>query len=96
MQILFLETRVIYDIIGYLGSSFVLLSFLLKDIKWIRIVNIVGATFFVIYGVVTKTWPTAFMNMALVVVHIVYLLKMYLDSRKKVNEINENEGLLKE
>ena len=83
MPILFLDTRTVFEIIGYLGSSFVLISFLLKDIKWIRVVNIVGAIFFVAYGAYTKTWATAFMNTALVGVHIFYLVKMHLDKKKK-------------
>ena len=77
----------IIEIIGYLGSAFVLGSFLLKDIKWIRIVNIFGAIFFVIYGISTETWATAFMNMALVIVHFIYLIKMFKDNSK--TEIEE-------
>jgi hypothetical protein len=73
----------IISIIGYLGSAFVLGSFLLKDIKWIRIVNIFGAIFFVIYGISTETWATAYMNLALVIVHIVYLIKMYRNKSKE-------------
>ena len=77
-----LNSDLIIEIIGYLGSAFVLGSFLLKDIKWIRIINIFGAIFFVIYGISTQTWATAFMNMALVVVHIVYLVKIFLNKSK--------------
>jgi O-antigen/teichoic acid export membrane protein len=70
------STKVVFEIVGYLGSAFVLLSFLLKDIKKIRLINIVGAAFFVIYGIYTETWATAFMNLALILVHIYYLVKM--------------------
>lgn len=91
MPVLQLDMKIIIEIIGYLGSAFVLISFILKDIKWIRIVNIVGAVFFVIYGISTKTWATAFMNMALVIVHIVYLVKMYLDKRKEETKKNEEQ-----
>lgn len=83
MSILFLDAKFIFEALGYLGSLFVLVSFLLKDIKRIRIVNIVGAIFFVVYGISTKTWATAFMNAALVCVHIFYLVKMYIDAKKQ-------------
>ena len=72
----FVSTNVVFEIVGYLGSAFVLLSFLLKDIKKIRLINIVGAAFFVFYGIYTETWATAFMNLALIIVHIYYLIKM--------------------
>lgn len=78
-----MSVNVVIEVIGYVASAFVLFSFLLKDIKWIRIVNIVGAVSFVVYGFLTKTYPTAFMNVALVLVHIYYLIKMYIESKKQ-------------
>ena len=78
-----LSSNVVVEVIGYVASSFVLISFLLKEIKWIRIVNIIGAVSFVIYGFLTKTYPTAFMNSALVLVHVYYLIKMHIDTKKK-------------
>jgi hypothetical protein len=82
MNILFVSSDLIIDIIGYLGSGFVLFSFLLKDIKKIRIINIIGALFFVIFGFCTDTLPTAFMNLALIFVHVYYLVKMHLEEKK--------------
>lgn len=88
MTVLFVSTEILIEIIGYLGSGFVLFSFLLKDIKKIRIVNIIGALFFTIFGFYTNTLPTAFMNLALIGVHIYYLVKMYLEEKKsKVEKI---------
>ena len=81
MNILFVSSKLVIDIIGYLGSGFVLFSFLLKDVKKIRIVNIVGALFFVVFGFCTDTLPTAFMNLALIFVHVYYLIKMFLDEK---------------
>lgn len=86
MNVLFLSTGVVFEIIGYLGSAFVLLSFVLKDIKKIRLINIIGAVLFVVYGIYTKTWATAFMNSALVLVHIYYLIKMRKDANNKADE----------
>lgn len=86
MNILFVSTKLIIDIIGYLGSGFVLFSFLLKDIKKIRIINIIGALFFVIFGFCTNTLPTAFMNLALIFVHVYYLTKMFIEEKKNKEE----------
>ena len=82
MQTLLLSSKLVFEIMGYLGSIFVLISFLLKDIRQIRFVNIIGAVFFIAYGIATQTWATAFLNIILVVVHIFYLTK--LDKDKKV------------
>ena len=82
MKIFNIDVTIIIEIIGYLGSLFILASFLMKDIKRIRIINLVGTLLFVIYGMFTKTWATVFMNIALIGVHSYYLIKMYLDKRK--------------
>ena len=76
VTLLLIEAHVVYDIIGYIGSLLILISFLFKDVRLIRIVNIVGAIFFIVYGVVIKTWPTVFVNIALIIIHIFYLVKM--------------------
>ena len=54
----------------------VLVSFLMKDERTIRIVNIVGAVVFVVYGILIKSASVWGMNFALVAVHIVRLVKL--------------------
>lgn len=39
------------EYVGYVASAFVVGSFLLKEIKTIRLVNLIGCICFVIYGV---------------------------------------------
>lgn len=82
METILIDLADVYEIIGFLGAFLVLVSFLLKDIKWIRIVNVVGALLFTVYGFSTQTWATAFMNLALIIVHIFYLVKMHIDKKK--------------
>lgn len=89
MPILSVDFADVYEIIGYLGAFLVLASFILKDIKWIRIVNIIGAVFFIIYGISTNTIVNVILNIALIIVHIYYLVKMYLD--KKIEQENSDE-----
>ena len=64
-----------FEVIGIAGTLFVLLSFLMKDIKTVRTINIVGALLFVIYGILAGAFSTWLLNGILVLVHIVYLLK---------------------
>lgn len=62
--------------LGLLAAALVLVSFLMKDERAIRIVNIVGAAVFVVYGLCIKSASVWVMNCALVVVHIVRLTKI--------------------
>ncbi|WP_373055955.1 YgjV family protein [Zunongwangia sp. H14] len=60
---------------GYLASLFVLLAFLMKNIKTLRCVNSVGCVFFVIYGILLESWPVVITNAAIIGVNLYYLLR---------------------
>ena len=68
------------EILGYIGMGLILISFAMKDVKWLRIINIVGSVFSVTYGLLTRTIPTACLNCALIIINFIYLI-IYL--RKK-------------
>lgn len=64
-----------YEIIGTMASAVVLLSFLVNKENKIRMVNIVGAALFVVYGLFIHAFSVWAMNAALIVVHGYYLTK---------------------
>ncbi|MDN5577805.1 uroporphyrinogen decarboxylase [Chryseobacterium manosquense] len=66
----------ITNFIGYGASFFVVLSFILKDINKIRIVNLIGCILFVIYGVFSDyLWPIIIPNAILCFIQIYHLVK---------------------
>ena len=58
---------------GYAASLFVLLSFLMRNIRTLRYVNTVVCLFFVIYGFFLESWPVIITNVAIVLVNLYYL-----------------------
>lgn len=62
------------DILGYLGMGFVVLSFTMKNIIWLRVVNIIGAILSAIYGLITKTYPTMCLNLILFLINSYFLI----------------------
>lgn len=64
-----------YEIIGIIASLFVLLSFVFKNQKTIRTINIIGATLFVVYGVLISAVSVWLLNGLLIFIHIYYLAK---------------------
>lgn len=64
------------EILGTLASILVLVSFMMKNEKMIRSVNIIGAVIFVVYGICIKAFSIWFLNGALCIVHIYRLLKI--------------------
>jgi uncharacterized protein with PQ loop repeat len=65
------------EIIGYLASIVVLCSFLMKDVKKLRLVNMAGCFLFVIYGVMMPTFrlglPLIITNSAILMINFYYL-----------------------
>lgn len=63
------------EFIGYAASFFVLLSFLMKNMTYLRSVNLVGCSFFIWYGIALQSWPIVITNVAIVIVNLYFLLK---------------------
>ena len=69
--------------LGLVASAIVLISFLTSNQIKTRIINMVGCVVFVIYGILLPAYSTAFMNFALLVVHVVFLTKYFIKRRKE-------------
>ncbi len=76
--------------LGIIASAFVLVSFLFSKQTVTRIINMCGCVAFVIYGLLLPAYSTAFMNAALIIVHIVFLTKDYL-ARRKARNVQEDK-----
>jgi hypothetical protein len=66
-----------FEWIGYIASFVVLLSFLMKDMLKLRIINILGCSLFIAYGLAlpTVSIPIILTNAAIVLVNGYYLSK---------------------
>lgn len=71
-----MSTATIYEIIGYVGSGLVLVSFLMASVVKLRIVNTVGSLIFAIYALLIHSYPTMIMNICLVLINLYYLWKL--------------------
>lgn len=65
------------ELLGYIGTAFVLLSFFMKDLKTLRKVSIAGCAFFILYGFLLEpnAYPVIVTNSTIIVINAVYLLK---------------------
>ena len=71
------------ELIGYIGMALILCSWLFKNVNVIRTVNIVGSIFSLTYGILTRTWPTAMLNIALLIINLTYMIIFLHKTRKK-------------
>ncbi|MCR5402984.1 MAG: YgjV family protein [Butyrivibrio sp.] len=71
-----MNTNVIIEAIGYTGSALVLVSFLMVSVVKLRIVNTIGSIIFTVYAFIIHSYPTAIMNICLVLINIYHLIKL--------------------
>lgn len=65
-----------YEIIGYSGSVIVAISLMMKNIRQLRKVNLVGSATFALYGLLLKAYPVFLLNGFIAAVDIYYLYEM--------------------
>lgn len=71
------------ELIGYLGMGLILISFMMKDIKLVRTINVMGAILSATYGILTNTWATAILNFSLIIINVIYLSIIIYHERRK-------------
>ncbi len=65
------------ELLGYLASILVAISLMMSNIVKLRIINMIGALAFAMYGLVINAYPVAFVNGWIFFVNIFYLVRMY-------------------
>lgn len=61
--------------IGYIATFVTGLSFMMKDIKTLRLVNALGCLIWIIYGVLLNSVPIILTNVGIFCIHFSKLLK---------------------
>lgn len=74
--------NVFFEIFGYVGMALVLISMMMTSVKRLRIMNMSGALICAIYGIMTNTWPTALLNLGLLIIQIVQLYRLHLKENR--------------
>ena len=65
------------EVIGYLGSILVAISLMMKSLVRLRLINVLGALFFTVYGILLKAYPVAMLNGLIVGIDVYYLVQMW-------------------
>ncbi|MCL4270614.1 MAG: YgjV family protein [Anaerolineales bacterium] len=72
-----MDLAFIYELIGYAGSILVAVSLAMKSLQRLRIINMIGAIFFIIYGLLIGALPVALLNGLTLFVNVYNLWKMW-------------------
>jgi GNAT superfamily N-acetyltransferase len=66
-----------YELIGYVASVLIAVSLMMSSILRLRIINLVGAALFSLYGFLIGALPVALMNAFIVGINVFYLVRFY-------------------
>ena len=74
-----LDTQISMDyymeIMAYFASVIVLISFIVKDIILLRLLNTLGCLLFLTYSTYHERYPLVFLNFMVIVVNLFYIYK---------------------
>jgi hypothetical protein len=59
--------------VGYLAMTVLLVSFMMKNVTKLRIINSVGCLFFVVYGLLISQYPIVITNLAIILINFYFL-----------------------
>ena len=68
---------------GYIATFLVMLSFMMKDVTRLRIINAVGCATWIAYGVMLDSYPIIITNVGILTINSVHLLRNYLQKSAK-------------
>lgn len=77
--------HILFEIIGYAGTALILLSMMMTSVTWLRILNMSGSVFSMIYGALCGAWPVFLLNLCMIVINLVQLIRL----KKKKEEYHE-------
>ena len=78
---------VMLEIFGYIGTAIVLLSFLMTDMKLMRIVNMTGGTISLIYAFFNNSMPVVVLNASIITINMVQLIRSYIKEKNENTEV---------
>ena len=68
-----MDLSMTYEIIGYVASLLVAVSLMMRSILKLRVINLLGAAVFALYGLLIDAYPVAVMNLFIVLIDLYYL-----------------------
>lgn len=84
-----MDGKFILELIGYVGSLLVIISMLMTSVVKLRIINTIGSVIFCGYAICIHSYPTAAMQVCLILINIINLHKLT-NTKKEYTAVNTN------
>lgn len=86
-----MNTELMIELFGYLGSALVVVSMLMASVVKLRVINTVGSVISGSYALIIGSFPLALMNICLIVINVYNLIKL-LKTRKQYDMVQADAG----
>ena len=63
------------EILGWIATAVVLLSFTVQDMRKLRLVNLIGCFLWIGYGFILMSKPVIFVNISIAFIHSYWFIK---------------------
>lgn len=88
-----MEPHLIHELIGYTASVLIAVSLMMSAVVRLRVVNMIGAFLFAVYGILIGSIPVLAMNGLIVFINIYHLWKIYRGKEYfQLLEVDENSN----
>ena len=71
-----MDNSTIFEIIGYVSTVLLLVSFLMASVVKLRVINTIGSGIFVVYALLIGSYPTAILNLGIVSINLYFLIRL--------------------
>ncbi|MCA9917627.1 MAG: YgjV family protein [Anaerolineales bacterium] len=83
-----MDSLLSFELVGYMASVFVAVSLMMRSVTKLRVINLVGAVLFTVYGLIIAAYPVAVVNGFIVLVNIYYLQQMHKETAVRLQEVS--------
>ncbi len=73
-----MDSATVFELIGYLGSAFIIASITQRSVFRLRVLGLVGGVVFFVYALLINAYPIAVVNVIASSIHIYYLRELLL------------------
>jgi hypothetical protein len=63
------------ELLGYIGTAVVMASFMMSNVKWLRIVNSIGCSIWIFYGFQIESMPVVLTNVGILAINLFHIIK---------------------
>lgn len=63
------------ELLGYIATVAVMASFMMHEVKWLRFVNSIGCSIWILYGIQIESAPVVLTNVGILAINLFHIIR---------------------